>query len=74
METKIKILKTNGISGLKIHEVGKEGVTEIRDNSMDTRDDSMDTPNNFVLQYLIYVDGKLKYSYGNGVYEIEYEV
>lgn len=67
MNAKIKVLKTNGISGLKIHEVGKDGVTEIRDNSIDA-------PENFVLQYLIYVDSKIKYSYKNGAFEVEYEI
>ncbi len=67
MSTKIKVLKTNGVSGLKIHEVGENGVTEIKDNCIDAEQ-------NFVLQYLIYVDGKMKYSYENGVFEIEYEV
>ena len=66
MSAKIKVLKTNGISGLKIYEVGKNGVTEIQENSIDA-------PQNFVLQYLIYVDGKMKYAYENGAYEIEYE-
>jgi hypothetical protein len=66
MSAKIKVLKTNGISGLKIHEVGKNGVTEIKDNSIDA-------PENFVLQYLVYVNGKMKYSFENGAFEIEYE-
>lgn len=67
MSAKIKSLKTNGVSGLKIHEVGQNGVTSIQDNSIDA-------DQNFVSQYLIYVDGKMKYSYENGVFEIEYEV
>ena len=37
MNAKIKVLKTNGISGLKIHEVGKDRVTEIRDDSIDAQ-------------------------------------
>lgn len=65
MSVKIKVLKTNGVSGLKIHEVGKCGVTKISDNCVDAEQ-------NFVLQYLIYVDGEMKYSYENGVFEIEY--
>lgn len=67
MSVKIKVLKTNGISGLKVHKVGENGVTEIQDNSVDT-------PENYVLMYIIYVDGKKKYSYENGVFEIEYEL
>ncbi len=65
MTTKIKVLKTNGVNGLVIHEIGKNGVTEIRDNSIDA-------PQNFTLQYLVYVNKQLKYSYENGVYEVEY--
>ena len=59
MTTGIKVLRTNGIDGLKIHEVGKDGVTKIVDNSAD-------------MGYLIYVNEQLKYAYTNGVYEAEY--
>ena len=59
MTTKIKVLKVNGVDGLKIHEIKKDGVTKIVDNSAD-------------MGYLIYVNGQLRYSYTNGVYEAEY--
>ena len=63
----IKTLKTNGISGLKVHTVGDDGVTKIIDNSIEAEQ-------NTILQYEVYVDGKNKYDYINGVYEIEYEI
>lgn len=66
MGAKIKVLKTNGISGLKIHEIGKNGVTEIVDSGVDTEQ-------NFVVSYTIYVNKKRKYCYENGAYEVEYE-
>ena len=66
MSAVIKVLKTNGISGLKIHEVGKDGVTEIRDNGVDAEQ-------NFVVAYIVYVNKKLKYAYENGAFEVEYE-
>lgn len=62
---KIKILKTNGISGLKVHEVGKEGVTKIVDESIET-----DT--SYILRYEVEVNGKAKFMYENGAFEIEY--
>ena len=65
MTTKIKVLKTNGVDGLKIHEVGKDGVTTIND-------DSVDSEQNFVPGYIVYVDKQLKYVYTNGTYEVEF--
>lgn len=62
---KIKVLKTNGISGLKVHEVGVDGVTEINDNCVDAEQ-------NYISQYTVWVDNKMKYSYEMGSYEIEY--
>mgnify|MGYP003648630307 CR=1 FL=1 len=62
----IKTLKTNGISGLKVHTAGEQGVTKIVDNSIDA-------PENYVLRYEIYVNDKNTLSYENGAYEIEYE-
>lgn len=66
MATKIKVLKTNGVNGLTVHEVGVNGVTEIRDTGIESEQ-------NTVICFTIYVDGKMKYEYINGVYEIEYE-
>lgn len=63
----IKTLKTNGISGLKVHTVGEDGVTKIIDNSIESEQ-------NTILQYEVYVNGKNKYDYVNGVYEIEHEI
>jgi hypothetical protein len=65
MTDKIKVLKTNGVNGLVIHKIGEDGVTEIVDNSIDTEQ-------NTVIQYWVYIDGKLKYTYSNGIYEIEF--
>jgi hypothetical protein len=66
MSAKIKVLKTNGISGLIIHELGKNGVTEICDFSVDAEQ-------NYVVAYGIYIDKKLKHRYENGTFEIEYQ-
>lgn len=63
---KIKVLKTNGISGLKVHTLGEDGVTEIVDFSVDAEQ-------NYVCSYVVYVDKKQKYRYDNGQFEIEYE-
>ena len=65
MTTGIKVLKTNGIDGLKIHEVGKNRVTKITD-------DYIATDQNFMVGYSIYINEQLRYSYTNGVYEAEY--
>jgi hypothetical protein len=62
----IKTLKTNGISGLKVHTIGENGVTKIIDNSIDA-------PENYVLRYEIFIADKLTLSYENGTFEIEYE-
>jgi hypothetical protein len=62
----IKTLKTNGINGLKVHTIGENGVTKIRDNSIDA-------PENYILRYEIFIADKLTLSYENGVFEIEYE-
>ena len=59
MTIKIKVLKVNGIDGLKIHEVGKGGVTTIVDDFADTG-------------YIVYVHRQLKYVYTNGTYEVEF--
>jgi hypothetical protein len=63
---KIKKLKTNGISGLHTYTVGKNGVTEICDFSVDAEQ-------NYVVAYGVYVDEKLKHRYENGTFEIEYQ-
>jgi len=46
--------------------VGLKGVTKIVDNSIEMEQ-------HLILQYDIYVDGKLKYTFINGNYEIEYK-
>ena len=50
-----------------VHTVGEQGVTQIQDNCIDAEQ-------NYVPQYNVYVDGKMKYTYVNGVFEIEYKV
>ncbi len=62
---KIKILKTNGVSGLKVHEVGRDGVTKIVDKSLQFED-------SIILTYHVFVNEELKFAYENGVYEVEY--
>jgi len=63
--SKIKKLTTNGVSGIKIHEVGKDNVTDISDFGIDAEQ-------NYVCAYGVDVNGKLKHRYENGVYEVEY--
>ena len=50
----------------KAHELGKLGVTEIRRLLYETEE-------NTVVNVEIYVDGKIKYDYFNGLYDIEYQ-
>ena len=58
--------KTHSHSETITHELGKNNVTAIKDNTLEYE-------TSIYVIFDIYVNNNIKYRYENGVYEIEYE-
>tara|TARA_R110000772_G_scaffold46246_6_gene105624 strand:- start:7871 stop:8074 length:204 start_codon:yes stop_codon:yes gene_type:complete len=66
MSRKINRLDVVKASGSYTFIVGSGGVTQIQDMTVETEQ-------NFVPQFNVWINGKIKHTYVNGVFEVEYK-